>query len=96
MDSQPSATITGASPLELEVAAMITSALNLEMSPSDIQPEDPLYEGSLGLDSIDILELSLVVSKHYGVQIKADNDDNFRIFGSLRSLTAHIAEHRTK
>lgn len=96
MDKQPSATFPSDAALELEVATMIVSALNLGINPGDIQPEEALYEGSLGLDSIDILELSLVVSKRFGVQIKADSDDNFHIFSSLRSLTAYIAEHRTK
>ena len=75
---------------------MIVSALNLEVSPDEIQAENALYGEGLGLDSIDILEVALVVSKHFGVQMKADSEDNFQIFGSLRSLTAYIVEHRTK
>lgn len=75
---------------------MIVSALNLEVSPDEIQPDDALYGEGLGLDSIDILEVALVVSKHFGVQMKADSEDNFQIFSSLRSLTAYIVEHRTK
>lgn len=82
--------------LERDVAAMIVSALNLEVSPEDIQPEAALYGEGLGLDSIDILEIALVVSKSFGIQLKADSDDNFQIFSSLRSLTAYIVEHRTK
>lgn len=83
--------------LEQEVAAMIVEALNLEQAPESIQPEDALFgDEGLGLDSIDILEVALVVSKRYGFQLKADSEDNFRIFGSLRSLAAHIAAHRTK
>ena len=88
--TQPDAT------LEREVAAMIVSALNLEVSSDEIKPDDPLYGEGLGLDSIDILEVALVVSKRFGFQMKADSEDNFPIFSSLRSLTAHIAEHRTK
>ncbi|MDP5239243.1 phosphopantetheine-binding protein [Uliginosibacterium sp. 31-16] len=83
--------------LEREVAAMIVSALNLEVAPEEIKGEDALYgEEGLGLDSIDILEVALVVSKRFGFQLKADSEDNFRIFGSLRSLTDYIAAHRTK
>jgi acyl carrier protein len=55
-----------------------------------------LYGEGLGLDSIDILELSLAISKKYGVQIKADDADNNRIFSSLRSLNQHIQQHREK
>lgn len=83
--------------LEREVAAMIVEALNLEMSADEIKAEDALYgDDGLGLDSIDILEVALVVSKRFGFQLKADSDDNFRIFASLRSLAGHIAAHRTK
>jgi acyl carrier protein len=82
--------------LEREVAAMIVSALNLEVKPEEINPEDSLYGDTLGLDSIDILEIALVLSKNFGIQMKAENDDNFQVFSSLRKLTAYIALHRTK
>ena len=81
-------------PLEAEVAAMIVSELNLEVSAESINPEDPLYGDGLGLDSIDILEIALVIGKKYGIQLKADSADNFHIFGSLRSLTHYIDQHR--
>ena len=96
MNQQASAVEGPDTNLEREVAAMIVSALNLEVSPDEIQAEDALYGEGLGLDSIDILEVALVVSKHFGVQMKADSEDNFQIFSSLRSLTAYIVEHRTK
>lgn len=83
--------------LEREVAAMIVDSLNLEVKPEEIQAEDALYgEEGLGLDSIDILEVALVVSKRYGFQLKADSEDNFRIFASLRSLSGYIAANRVK
>lgn len=82
--------------LQLEVAEIIVSALNLEMAPAEIEPAAPLYGDGLGLDSIDILEVALVVSKRYGFQLRADNEDNVRIFGSLQSLAAHIAANRTQ
>jgi len=44
----------------------------LEVQPADIDPDAPLYGEGLGLDSIDILEVALVVSKQYGVQLRAD------------------------
>ena len=50
----------------------------------------------LGLDSIDMLEISLVISKQYGFQLKSDNENNVKIFASLRSLSEHIASQRTK
>ena len=92
---QPSAS-TGDAALTSEVAALIVAALNLEVAPADIDPQAPLYGEGLGLDSIDILEIALVVSKQYGVQLRADSEENERIFGSLRQLVDYITAHRTK
>lgn len=77
-----------------EVASLLVTELNLEMAPEDIDPAAPLYGDGLGLDSIDILEVSLVVSKRYGVQVRADDPDNEKIFASLTSLSDYIATHR--
>ncbi len=82
--------------LQPEVAALIVDALNLEMTPAEIAPDAPLFGDGLGLDSIDVLEIALVISKRYGFQLRSDNEDNTRIFASLRALTAHIANQRTK
>lgn len=79
-----------------EVAALIVEALNLEIAPGDIAPDDPLYGEGLGLDSIDMLEIALVVSKRYGFQLKSDNENNQQIFASLRALSTHIASQRTQ
>lgn len=79
-----------------EVAELIVSALNLDLAPGDIEADAPLFGDGLGLDSIDVLEVALVVSKRYGVQLKSDNEDNIRIFSSLRALTAYIASQRTQ
>jgi acyl carrier protein len=92
---QPTAPASAAA-LMREVAALIVEALNLEVAPADIEPDKPLYGEGLGLDSIDILEIALVVSKQYGVQLRADSEENERIFGSLRQLTDYITAHRTK
>lgn len=78
-----------------EVAALMVEALNLETNAADIDPAAPLYGDGLGLDSIDILELALVVSKRYGFQLRSDDQDNVQIFASLASLADHIARHRT-
>ena len=82
--------------LLLEVAELVVSALNLEVAATEINPDEPLYGDGLGLDSIDILEIALVVSKQYGLQLRADHDDNHAIFQSLRSLCDHIAANRSK
>jgi len=82
-------------PEERELAEVIVSALNLEdTSPGDIDPEAPLFGEGLGLDSIDALEIALEVSKRYGVQIRAEDEENRRIFASLRSLSIHVQQHR--
>lgn len=81
---------------EKELAQLIVTALNLEVSAEDIQPDAPLYGDGLGLDSIDILELSLAISKTYGIQIKSDDADNSKIFSSLRTLNEYIQQNRAK
>lgn len=81
---------------ESALATLIVATLNLEVAPEQIEPEAPLYKDGLGLDSIDILEIALAVSKTYGFQIKSDDSDNVRIFTSLRSLNQHIEVNRTK
>jgi acyl carrier protein len=79
-----------------EVAELIVSALNLEVAPGEIEADAPLFGDGLGLDSIDVLEIALVISKRYGFQLRSDNEDNVRIFSSLRALATHIAGQRTK
>jgi acyl carrier protein len=93
--SQPSSDETVAA-LMPEVAQLIVAALNLELAPVEIEADAPLFGEGLGLDSIDILEVALVISKHYGFQLRSDDGDNVRIFSSLRQLSAHVAANRTK
>ena len=83
-------------PEELELARLIVTALNLEVRAEDIDPAAPLYGEGLGLDSIDILEVSLAVSKAYGVKLRADDENNRTIFSSLRNLSQHIQRQRSK
>jgi acyl carrier protein len=84
------------SPAEHELAQLIVNALNLEgVAPADIDPQAPLFKTGLGLDSIDALELALEISKRYGLQLRSDDENNVRIFSSLRSLAEHIAQHRS-
>lgn len=81
--------------LTRELAELIVQALNLELSAASINADAPLYGEGLGLDSIDILEIALVVSKRYGVQLRADSAENEQIFRSLRRLAEYIIAHRT-
>jgi len=80
--------------LQRELAGLLVDALNLDIGAESIDPEAPLYGEGLGLDSIDILEVALVVSQRYGFQLRSDDEDNVRIFTSLASLSEHIASHR--
>ena len=82
--------------LEREVASLIVAALRLEVAPDEIEADTPLFGDALGLDSIDLLEIALAVSKQYGFEIRADDVENQRIFSSLRELASHVAAHRTR
>lgn len=78
-----------------DIAQIIVTSLGLEVDAVDIDPDEPLYGEGLGLDSIDILEIALVISKRFGVQLRADDADNQRIFSSLRHLADHVATMRS-
>ena len=80
------------SPAELDLATLIVNTLTLETTPEDIDPDAALYGEGLGLDSIDILEVALAVSKTFGVKLRADDENNTRIFASLRTLNDHIQQ----
>lgn len=81
--------------LERELAGMLVEVLHLEMTPAEIDPQAPLFgDQGLGLDSIDILEIAVAISKKYGFKLRSDDPDNDRIFASLRALASHIAEKR--
>ncbi len=82
--------------LQREIASLFVQALNLDVSAEDIDPDAPLYGAGLGLDSIDILEVALIVSKQYGIQLRANAEENQHIFRSLRHLAEYIAVQRTK
>lgn len=79
---------------EAELARLIVTTLNLDVEPQEIDPGEPLYHEGLGLDSIDILEIALAVSKEFGVKLRADDKNNEKIFSSLRSLNCYIHQGR--
>ena len=81
---------------EQELAELIVAALNLEIEADDIEPAAPLYREGLGLDSIDILEIALAVSKKYGFQLRSDDSDNVKTFSSLRNLSEHVQKNRAR
>lgn len=82
--------------LEAEVIQLLISSLNLEVQPSGVTADTPLYGDGLGLDSIDILEAALAVSKRYGFQMRSDDPRNVESFASIRALSNYISQERTK
>lgn len=80
---------------EHELAQLLVESLNLEdVKASEIDPEAPLFNTGLGLDSIDALELALAISTRYGFQLRSDNEQNRVIFASLRALSAHVEANK--
>ena len=88
--------MSGLTPLQLEVATLIVNALNLEVAPGEIAPDEALFYEGLGLDSIDALELALEISKSYGFEMRAEDEENQQIFASLNALADHIERNRVK
>lgn len=82
--------------LEQEIKELIIEALMLEdLTPDDIEPTGALFVEGLGLDSIDALEIAMVLEQRYGVTIDDDAEANQQRFSSVRSLATFVAENRT-
>ena len=74
-----------------ELASLVVRSLNMDdVDPDQIDLDAPLFGAGLGLDSLDMLELSLAIQQRYGVKLRADDPQNDEIFSSLRSLAAHV------
>jgi acyl carrier protein len=72
----------------------IIEQLNLEdVEPDEIDPEEPLFGDGLGLDSIDALELIVLLEKEYGIKIENPKDGQ-KIFFSVKSLAEYILAHQ--
>lgn len=77
--------------LDLELKQLIIDTLDLEdMTPADIDSDQPLFVEGLGLDSIDALELGLALQKHYGVKLDADSDETRAHFASVNALVKFV------
>lgn len=81
-------------PLETELSRLIVTRLELDVDADAIDPTAPLFGEGLGLDSIDALEISLIISDQYGVKLSTENENINEIFSSLGSLCAYIEERR--
>lgn len=77
-----------------EIADLIVTSLNLEIKAEEIDPNEQLFYEGLGLDSIDALELSLVLSQKYGITIRSDDERVQQIFASLGTLTEFVDQNR--
>ena len=82
--------------LILELKQQIIEVLNFEdMTPADIETEAPLFGEGLGLDSIDALELIVLLDKGYGIKL-ADPKAGKEVFKSVRVMAEYIQANRTK
>ena len=90
----PEVSVSNLTPRQLEAASLLVETLNLDVAPEDIEPDAPLFYEGLGLDSIDALELALEITRRYGFELRAEDEANQEIFGSLRTLSAHIEKNR--
>jgi len=79
---------------ELKIKIISTLSL-LDVRPEDINEDEPLVGGSIGIDSIDILELVLMLEKDYGVKIET-REVGVKAFASLRALAGFVRENRVK
>lgn len=80
-----------------QLKTMLIEGLRLEdIVPDDLSPDAALFEGGLGLDSIDALEIGVMLDRQYGVKITSGDERNHQIFASLRSLAEFVATHRTR
>ncbi len=80
--------------LILKIKEQVIEVLNLEdVEPDDIDTDSPLFGDGLGLDSIDALELIVLLEKQYGLKIE-DPKDGKKIFYSIRTIAEYIEEHK--
>lgn len=80
-----------------ELKELLIEGLHLEeIAPADIDPQAPLFGEGLGLDSIDALEIGVMLDRQYGIKIVSDDEKNNQIFESLQSLADFVAEKRSQ
>ena len=80
-----------------ELKDLIVDTLALEdIPPAEIETDAPLFVEGLGLDSIDSLEIAMVLEERYGVTLDDDPDTNRKIFDSVRSLGVFVTENRVR
>jgi acyl carrier protein len=82
--------------LKEQLKKQIIEFLNLiSVKPEDIKDDEPLFGEGLGLDSIDSIELIVLLGREYGIDIK-DPKEGRRVLTNINTMAAYIEEHRTK
>lgn len=87
--------VTETGVLKEQLKKQIVQFLNLSVSPSDIKDNEPLFGEGLGLDSIDSIELIVLLSREYGIEIK-DPKEGRKILTDINTMVDYIEKHRTK
>ncbi len=83
--------------LILKLKQEIINELKLEdMTPEDMDAEAPLFGEGLGLDSIDALELVVLLEKNYGIKIHSPKEEGPKVFHSIKTMAEHILNHQQK
>ena len=78
---------------EDDFTRLIIETLHLEVAPDDVDPTAPLFGDGLGLDSIDMLEIALSISKRYGIDLRSQDRE---ALASISALTAHIRRQKAQ
>ena len=86
--------MAGLTAFELEVAHLMVENLNLSVSPEDVEPNKPLIDKGMGMESNDALEMTLANSQRYGLEIRSDDKNIKQLFFSLRNLSKYIQENK--
>ncbi|MBS1752550.1 MAG: acyl carrier protein [Ferruginibacter sp.] len=82
--------------LKLQLKKQIVEFLNLiQVKPEDIKDDEPLFGEGLGLDSIDSIELIVLLGREYGINIQ-DPKEGRKILVDINTMVAYIEQHRTK
>ena len=82
--------------LKIQLKKQIIQFLNLtNLTPEDIKNDEPLFGEGLGLDSIDSIELIVLLSREYGIEIK-DPKEGRKILTDINTMVDYIEKHRTK
>ena len=90
--------MSGQTTEESLMAQRLVQALSLDHIKADaIAPDAPLFGAAnegIGLDSIDALEIALMIQQHYGIELRSEDAATKSAFASLRSLTEHVLQRR--